>query len=155
MFYSSYVHNVDAKGRIFIPARWRCELSDTVVITIDESKRDKAGFLQCMSQKEWEKYIETYAGILRTEEKPLSLLRVMMSKAFPCDVDKQGRIVLPQNLREYAGITETVQLNGMVDRVEIWNPDSWAAYEDEVTDTREDRLEAVTQALRSDAETKA
>lgn len=148
MFYSNYTHNIDPKGRIFIPARWRSELTDTVIITVDESGRSSGGFLQCMALKNWESYIDSFSGILRTEDKPMGLIRTMLADAFPCDVDKQGRILIPQHLREYAGLTGEALLTGMRDRIEIWEPNAWAEYKGNVSNTRSERIEALNDALK-------
>lgn len=148
MFYSNYTHNIDAKGRVFIPARWRHELTDSVIITVDESGRSSGGFLQCMALDKWEDYIDTFSNILRTEDKPMGLLRTMLADAFPCDVDKQGRILIPQHLRDYAGISGEAILTGMRDRIEIWSPDIWNAYKGDVSSTRSERLDALNKAMK-------
>ncbi len=147
MFFSNYKHNVDAKGRVFIPARWRTDLSDTVVVTVDESGRDQGGFLQCMSYKEWEKYIDSYSLITRTNQDSMGILRLMLADAFPCEVDKQGRIVIPQNLREYAGISGEALLIGVRDRIEIWDPEHWEKYKNNVAATQQERLAVLNQRL--------
>ena len=149
MFFSSYKHNVDAKGRVFIPARWRGDLSDTVVITVDESGREEGGFLQCMAYKEWERYIDSYSLITRTNQDSMGILRVMLADAFPCEVDKQGRILIPQHLREYSGITGEALLTGVRDRIEIWEPAHWESYKANVASTQHARLEALNHKMET------
>ena len=152
MFYSNYRHNVDTKGRVFIPARWRSDLSDTVIITIDESGRDQGGFLQCMALEEWERYVKTFSMIQRTNDEAMGILRVMMANTFDCEMDKQGRILIPQYLRDYAGITGEVLMNGIFDRVEIWDPEAWEAYRGDVSKNRRERLDALNKAMKPQTE---
>lgn len=116
-----YAHNIDAKGRLFIPARLREELGQTFHVTI--------GLDHCLSiysDENWNVLVE------KIHEMPYNKargLRVLSANAVDCEPDAQGRILIPAKLREYAGLQKEVVVIGSFDRAEIWNARRWAEEE--------------------------
>ena len=123
MFMGEYNHSVDAKGRLIVPSKFREQLGNEFVVT-----KGLDGCLFVYSQEEW---IEE-----SLREKPLTskdarkFMRFFFAGAANCEVDKQGRILLPANLREYAGIDKEVVSVGVFSRVEIWSKERWAENDD-------------------------
>ncbi len=117
-----YYHSIDNKGRLIIPVKLREELGESFYIT--------KGLDNCIfvySQENW-KAIES-----KIEALPLSksrnLQRMLFASAVKCELDAQGRILIPQKLREYAGLAKEVVVIGVLNRAEIWDCDKWAEIE--------------------------
>ena len=119
-------HTIDAKGRMFFPARFRDEMWENITICRGVEK-----CLMLYTEKEWAKFSE------RIGEQPFSvsskLQRYFFSTAAFCSVDAQGRLLLPQQLRDFAGIKKDVWVTGVRDRVEIWDIDEWNKAQDAMT----------------------
>ena len=118
-----YFHNIDAKGRLFIPAKLREQLGDTLHVTVGQD-----GCLSVYSDTEWEKFQQKLDERNFTDVKKLRLMFAYMAD---CEPDAQGRILIPAKLREYAGLTKEVVVVGSFDRAEIWSAERWAAIESE------------------------
>ena len=123
MFRGEYEHNIDEKGRVLLPAKYRDELGDTVVLA-----RGGDGQINVFPKAhfdEMERRIEetgATAGIRNASR--------FLSAAIECEVDRQGRIVIPPTLRRHAKLSSEVIIAGNRLRVEIWNPEQWLqAYE--------------------------
>ena len=121
----TYEHNVDAKGRLFIPTKLRDELGDNFVMT-----KGLDGCLSLYSQKNWAIMEEKIASL--PSSKARSLQRYFFSIAMDCEPDSQGRVVIPQVLREFAGITKAVVVIGIVDKAEIWDAEKWRQYNESI-----------------------
>ena len=104
-----FSHNIDAKGRLFIPASLRKELGQT-------------------SDESWAAFMAKLKELSYNEVKKL---RALFAYAADCEPDSQGRILIPAKLREYAGLTKEVVVVGSFDRAEIWSAERWAAIENE------------------------
>lgn len=136
MLSGTYVHNVDAKGRIIMPARLREDLGEGCVIS-----KGYEGCLCIYSKDEWAKFMEGLVAKMPEEKaKARKLVRLFSAGAMDCDVDKQGRVLIPPILREGAGIEKEVTIIGNVNKVEIWDSARWAAYNSE-DDSLEDLAE--------------
>ena len=122
-----YFHNIDAKGRLFIPAKLREQLGDTLHVTVGQD-----GCLSVYSDTEWEKFQQKLDERNFTDVKKLRLMFAYMAD---CEPDAQGRILIPAKLREYAGLTKEVVVVGSFDRAEIWSAERWAAIENEAFST--------------------
>ena len=120
MFLGEYEHTVDDKGRLTIPAKFREELEGGVVIT-----RGLDGCLWAYGRSEWEVLAEKIAKLPTTNPAARDFARFMFSNAFDSIPDRQGRILIPQNLRDYANIENETVVIGMMNRVEVWRPDKW------------------------------
>ncbi|MBN1218766.1 MAG: division/cell wall cluster transcriptional repressor MraZ [Anaerolineae bacterium] len=121
MFLGEYEHTIDDKGRLTIPAKFRDELEGGVVIT-----RGLDGCLWAFSRSEWEVMSEKIRQLPTTNPVARNFARFMFSSASDSVPDRQGRVLLPQNLRTYAGIESETVVIGVMNRVEIWNPAKWS-----------------------------
>ena len=120
MFMGEYSHTIDAKGRLIVPSKFREQLGNEFVIT-----KGLDGCLFVYSNAEWENIEEKFQNIPLTTKDARKFSRFFFSGAAVCEVDKQGRILLPAVLREFAGITKDAVLVGVGSRVEIWSKDRW------------------------------
>ncbi len=134
-----YQHNIDAKGRLFIPAKLREELGETFYVTV--SLTDPC--LTVYSEGGWEQLTEKIESL--PQAKSRTVRRYVYSNAVKCEPDAQGRILLPQKLRQYAGLEKDVVIAGVSSRAEIWNADKWAALENE--EFSPENLAALTEEL--------
>lgn len=138
VFMGEFRHNLDDKGRLFIPARFRDELGPRFVIT---KGLDKCLFLY--SGREWEGVEEKLRQLPLTSGEARAFSRFFFAGAGDCEPDKQGRIVLPQVLREFAGIVREAVIIGVASRVEIWALDQWQNYESVSQASPEELAEAL------------
>ena len=120
MFMGEYSHTIDAKGRLIIPSRFREELGDNFVVT-----KGLDGCLFAYTNEEWKHFEEKLQAIPVSNQKGRRFARYFLAGATLCEVDKQGRILLPPVLREYANLQKDVVLVGVLSRVEIWDKDRW------------------------------
>ena len=123
MYKGEYSHNIDAKGRVTIPAKLRDGLGDDFVIT-----KGVDGCLIVLDSEQWGRLgeiIKPLPGM--TNEEVRILKRVMVAGACDGEVDKQGRMLIPGNLREYASLEKEVTFAGVGDYVELWNKSSYDA----------------------------
>lgn len=121
MFLGEYSHTIDDKGRLTIPAKFRDELESGVVIT-----RGLDGCLWAYSRSEWDALADKIGQLPTTNQAARNFSRFMFSSAFDSIPDRQGRILLPQKLRDYAGIQAETVIIGVKNKLEIWNPATWA-----------------------------
>ncbi|NVM23256.1 MAG: division/cell wall cluster transcriptional repressor MraZ [Desulfobacterales bacterium] len=123
MFRGSSFHNLDPKGRLIIPARFRDALKQSSVDGIMVSKMDRALF--CYSFEQWHKLEERIANLAVKSDNMRRFRRIFIGGAFECQLDKQGRILIPPSLRQYAGLGKEVVLVGVLEHFEIWSRESW------------------------------
>ena len=123
MFLGEFQHSVDNKGRITVPARFREELGACFYAT---KGLDNCIFLY--PSKEWQLIEEKLRSLPFTRADVRSFARFFFSGATELEIDKQGRILLPPNLRDYAEIDKDLVIIGVGARVEIWSNSKWAAY---------------------------
>jgi len=120
MFMGEYNHTIDAKGRLIVPSKFREQLGEEFVIT-----KGLDGCLFVYSNEEWKKIEESFRDKPLTSKDARKFTRFFFAGACSCEVDKQGRILIPSNLREYAGIEKDVVSVGVLSRVEIWSKEKW------------------------------
>ena len=120
MFMGEYNHTVDTKGRLIVPSKFREQLGDEFVVT-----KGLDGCLFVYSKSEWGNIEEKFRNVPLTTKDARKFARFFFAGAASCEVDKQGRILLPANLREYAGIDKEVVSVGVYSRVEIWSKDRY------------------------------
>ncbi len=123
MFRGSSCHTIDEKGRVIIPVRFREILKSTLSYGLMLSRLDNG--LVAYSFEEWKK-IE--ARVLSQAERSPAMRRfrrVFIGGAFECQWDRQGRILIPPTLREYAGLEKEIILVGVLDHFEIWSKENW------------------------------
>ncbi len=121
MFLGEYTHALDDKGRLTLPARWRDELGDEVVIT--------RGFDPCLyifPRNKFEMIASEYDALGLGKSDARALSRFFFSKAIDDRPDKQGRILVPQFLREFAGVNGEAVIVGANNRIEVWNAGRYA-----------------------------
>ncbi len=116
-----YAHNIDAKGRLFIPAKLREELGETFHVTIGPDH-----CLTIYPNETWDDFMAKFHELPYSKGKSL---RALSANAVDCEPDAQGRILIPAKLREYADLKKEVVVIGSFDRAEIWNADRWAREE--------------------------
>ena len=121
MFIGEYSHNMDDKGRLAIPAKFRVALATGAVVT-----RGLDNCLFLYTRVEWEKIAAKIAA--QSYSSPFA--RMMLSGAMDVEFDKQGRAVLPEYLREYAGLKKEVVVAGLYNRLEIWDKEKWNKYKE-------------------------
>ncbi len=116
-----YTHNVDAKGRLFVPSKLKEELGDVfyVMIGLDNC-------LQVYPEEKWKTVAERFNSVRMSQS---GHLRFILGNVAKCEPDKQGRFLIPQILREYANLKEEVTFLGQGDHAEIWNAADYAAKE--------------------------
>ncbi|MDD5923231.1 MAG: division/cell wall cluster transcriptional repressor MraZ [Clostridia bacterium] len=114
----SYQHNIDSKGRVIIPAKYREELGETFYITCGTD-----GCLFVLPQSQWIAIEEKIASMPISQA--AAFQRAFYSSACEALPDKQGRVLIPQNLRDYAGLDKDVTIAGAGTRLEIWDTDKW------------------------------
>ena len=121
MFMGEYNHTIDAKGRLIVPSKFREQLGSEFVIT-----KGLDGCLFVYSNEEWANIEKSFHEKPHTGKDARKFMRFFFAGACTCEVDKQGRILIPANLREYAGIEKDVVSVGVLSRVEIWSKEKWA-----------------------------
>ena len=120
MFMGEYNHTIDAKGRLIIPSRFRELLGEEFVLT-----KGLDGCLSIYPMDEWEAFEMKLRALPLTNKNARTFSRFFVAGAAMCELDKQGRILVPQTLREFAGLDKDVVLTGNLNRIEIWSKEKW------------------------------
>lgn len=123
MFRGRYEHSIDAKGRTSIPSRFREVLATNYDERLIMTNFD--GCLWAYPAAEWSEIEKKVASFPQFKEEVKALQRVFISAATECPIDKQGRVVIPPTLREYAALDKDIVLVGMTKRIEIWSKERW------------------------------
>ena len=123
-----YRHTIDTKKRLSLPSKIRECMSETMVLV-------GSVFSPCIAlypMEEWETFVNEKLKVLSSfDPKARQLARYFSSSAETCEIDKQGRITIPQELREYAGIEKELVTVGAFEKIEVWSKDAWEKYEQE------------------------
>lgn len=125
MFIGEYEHSIDTKGRVIIPAKFRDELEETFVMT--------KGLDNCLfvyPKEEWQVIESKLKELPMTNPVARSFVRTFFAGACDCTLDKQGRVLIPQNLRTHSKIAKDVVIIGVATRFEIWSKELWEDYND-------------------------
>ena len=123
MFTGEYRHAIDGKGRIAIPARFRAELERGAFVS-----RWIDGCLAIFPREAWDGLAARVAGLPVSDAGARTFSRFVFSGAFEFDLDRQGRVVVPAGLREFAALEDEAVVVGTRDHVELWQPNRWATY---------------------------
>jgi len=136
MFIGEYNYSVDTKGRVAVPAKFRRELGKEIVVTrgLDDSL-----FLYTM--KEWKKLAEKLSSLPISQANTRAFSRLMLAGAMDTMIDKQGRIMIPDYLRKYAGISKKAVIAGLYNRIEIWDEKKWKVYKEKTESKSNDIAE--------------
>lgn len=132
MFIGEYTHSIDAKKRLSLPSKVRNELGGRVVVT--------RGLDQCLfvyPVKTWETLAEKLGSMPIGEAGTRSFVRLMLAGAVDTEVDSQGRILIPDYLKEYAGLAKDVIVAGLWNRLEVWDESKWKHYKTEAESNSE------------------
>lgn len=123
MFIGEYQHSIDPKKRLAVPSKFRPELKNKIVIT---RGLDKCLFIYPV--KVWEELAGKLGTLPVGESQTRSFIRLMLAGAIDCEIDKQGRILVPDFLKDYAGLNKNVIIAGVYNRLEIWDENKWKLY---------------------------
>ncbi len=126
MFIGEYKHNLDEKGRLAIPAKFRAILKKGAVVT---KGLDNCLFLY--SREQFEKIAQKFAALPLGQSKARALSRHMLAGAMDLEFDNQGRVTLPEYLRQFSGLSKNVIVAGLYNHLEIWNEAAWKKYKAE------------------------
>jgi MraZ protein len=129
VFWGEYTHTIDDKGRLTIPAKYRYQLQDAIIA------RGLDRHLVLYPTSEWRQFADRLKQLPITDPSARALQRLFFAGAQDVSPDRQGRILIPPYLREYASIDSSVVIAGMESYVELWNPDSWRDMLASVQDT--------------------
>ena len=143
MFIGEYYHNLDAKGRIIIPAKFRDELNGTFILT-----RGLDGCLTIYSTEKWEKIFEEINKLPETKKATRQYIRMLTANACECTLDNQGRILIPSNLSNSVNITKECVVVVANSHVEIWDKATWNAYMDDASENFEDIAESLSDLIQ-------
>jgi len=123
MFFGEYNHTIDTKGRVSVPAKFREQLGDSFILT--------KGLDNCLfiyPQNEWKILEEKLKQLPLTNKDARAFVRFFFSGATECELDNQGRIRIPNNLREYAHLEKEAVMIGVATRIEVWSQNQWEDY---------------------------
>ncbi|BDR56208.1 division/cell wall cluster transcriptional repressor MraZ [Xylocopilactobacillus apis] len=129
MFMGEFRHNLDQKGRIIIPSKFRSELGGSFIVT-----RGMDGCLFVYSQLSWDSLVKKLSSLPLTKKDSRAFSRFFYSGATEVEIDKQGRINLPQNLISFAKLEKECIVLGVNSRVEIWDADTYQKVDSEMAD---------------------
>lgn len=126
MLIGEYEHSLDTKGRLILPAKLREDIGERFVIT-----KGLDGCLFGFSKTEWNNFEEKLKTLPLTNKNARDFVRFFLSGAIEAEIDKQGRFLIPSNLRDYATLDKEAVITGVGTRIEIWNKDKWKNYNSE------------------------
>lgn len=134
MFIGEYSHSIDEKGRLIIPSKFREDLGTEFVVT-----KGLDGCLFIYADREWKILEEKLCALPLTNKDARAFARYMLAGATGVELDKQGRILIPQVLRNFAKLDKDVTLIGVGGRIEIWNKELWenASFDDNMDEIAE------------------
>lgn len=136
MFMGEYHHNVDDKGRLIIPSKFRDDLGDNFIVT-----RGIENCLFAYSKEEWQKIVNKLETLPFTKKDARNFMRFFLSGASEAEFDKQGRINITSPLISYANIKKECIIVGTGDRIEIWSEENWNSFFDSAKDNMSDIAE--------------
>jgi len=139
VFIGEYEHTVDVKGRIIMPSKLRENIGEKFIIT---KGLDKCLF--AYSKSEWTNFEEKLKTLPLTNKNARDFVRFFLSGAVECEIDKQGRFLVPANLRTYANIDKEIVIIGVGTRLEIWDKGSWTNYSSEENISADEIAENMT-----------
>lgn len=140
MFIGEHSHTIDSKGRLSIPTKYRRDLAEGIVVT---RGLDRCLFLY--PKRGWEVIARRLAELPISQKKSRAFTRLMLAGAWDAELDAQGRLVIPEYLRAYAGIKKQVTVAGLYNRLEVWDEDQWHDYKQETERASEDIAESLAE----------
>ncbi|MBZ1348672.1 MAG: division/cell wall cluster transcriptional repressor MraZ [Candidatus Liptonbacteria bacterium] len=141
MFIGEYKHNIDLKGRIAVPVKFRSQLLEGAIVT---KGLDRCLFI--FTSKDWEVLAQKLIALPLAQANSRAFVRLMLAGAVDCELDNQGRVLLPEYLRQYANLEKESVVAGLYNRIEIWDKESWRIYK-EKTENASDEIAEKLSAL--------
>jgi MraZ protein len=133
MFLGEHQHTLDAKGRVSLPAKFRAQMPGSVVLA-----KGLEGCLYVFPSEEYAKFVDRLMTKDDFDGKARKVRRFFTAGAVETELDSAGRVSVPPVLREYAGLTKEVTVNGNGVRIELWDSAKWTAYDEDTTENIED-----------------
>jgi len=134
MFIGEFKHTLDTKGRVAIPVKFRDKLGTNAIIT--------RGLDRCLfvfTSREWETLAQKLIALPLAQANSRAFTRLMLAGAMDVEIDKQGRVLIPDYLRKYAGLGKEVVVAGLYNRIEVWDSQAWKGYK-EKTESESDEI---------------
>ena len=128
MLIGEYEHSLDAKGRLIMPAKLRQDMGDKFIVT-----KGLDGCLFAFSQEEWLNFETKLKALPLSDKNARNFVRFFLSGATECELDKQGRFLIPNNLRNAGNLEKEVIIIGVGTRLEIWNKDTWEKCDEDIS----------------------
>jgi MraZ protein len=129
MFIGEYNHNLDEKGRVIMPMKFREELGYTFYIT-----KGLDGCLFVFAENEWKEFSQNLLSSNAKDKNARKVQRFFLSPSTECSLDKQGRVLISPSLREYAKLDKNIVIVGVSKRLEIWSKEKWDEYNTDDTE---------------------
>lgn len=140
MLLGEFQHNLDQKGRVAVPSKFRGNFADGAVVT---RGLDKCLFV--FGIKEWQALAEKLMSLPLAQANSRAFARLMLAGAVDVNIDSQGRVLIPDYLRKYAELGKEVIVAGLYNRVEIWNEKKWKEYKEKTEEASEDIAEKLSE----------
>ena len=128
MLMGEYSHSLDTKGRLIMPAKLRQDIGEKFILT-----KGLDGCLFAFSQTEWNNFEEKLKNLPLSDKNARNFVRFFLSGATECEIDKQGRFLIPNNLRTAANLEKDAIIIGVGTRIEIWNKETWEKCDKEIS----------------------
>src|SRR3989344_7690971 len=132
MLIGEYTHSIDNKKRLAIPARFRKELGEKVILT-----RGLDNCLFLYPEQEWKNLAQKLSQLSVGQAGARSFVRLILSGAVEVDFDNLGRILIPDYLKNYANLKKRIAVAGVLNRLEIWDQENWERYKQEIEKNNE------------------
>ena len=128
MLIGEYEHTIDAKGRLSMPAKLRRDMGEAFIVT-----KGLDGCLFAFSQNEWMNFETKLKSLPLSDKNARNFVRFFLAGATECELDKQGRFLIPNNLRQAATLEKEAIIIGVGTRLEIWDKKTWASKDEEIS----------------------
>ena len=128
MLIGEYEHTIDAKGRLSMPAKLRRDMGEAFIVT-----KGLDGCLFAFSQEEWKNFETKLKSLPLSDKNARNFVRFFLAGATECEIDKQGRFLIPSNLRTAANLEKEAVIIGVGTRLEIWNKNVWISKDEEIS----------------------
>ena len=138
MFVGEYSHTIDEKGRLAVPVKFRAALKGGAVVT-----RGLDGCLFVYTRAEWKRLADKLALLPISQSNTRAFARLMLAGAMEVDLDRQGRVLVPDYLRKYASLRRQVTVTGLYSRLELWDEEAWSKYKGSTERSSGDIAEAL------------
>jgi len=138
MLIGEYTHNLDSKGRLILPSKFRDEIGDRFIITCGLENS-----LTIYTESGWEEYVEKLHSLPFHKGDIRAFVRFVLSKANQVETDKMGRFTIPPNLRKFAELKKEVIITGLNDRIELWSSEKWEEYLKTAKENYENEAEVI------------